>query len=289
MNNLFISRIEFPMIDGFSRSYPVNIVSSLGETEFSLHSPITLIYGSNGSGKSTILNIIAHKLNCDRETKIDPKTIYDRNKRKTISLFDEVAQKTIIYTKGAYYNNFDVHPKNQRLITSAEVLNHILKKVEHNSRVSNAMNTRMSVMDTWKWEESDGTLSEGAAYLKKITERNECAKISIHEKDIHSNGEEIFDYFADILENDSVYLLDEPENCLSTVYQKRLADCIYDLAYNYNCQFIIASHSPFFLSIKNAEIINIDANPAEYCYDWRELENMQPYFELFHKDYRGEK
>ena len=278
---MFVNKIIFPDIEGNSRSYPVNVISKLGKTEFNIKSPVTLIYGSNGSGKSTLLNIISHKLNCDRETKIDPKVTYDYRIGRAISLFDEVSQKTDIVTSNTFDYDDKGQPENQRLITSAEVLNYIARKVDHNNKVSVAINTKVNRINSWKWGESDGSISEGSANLKKITERDTSARISMHEKNIQSNGEEIFEYFAEILESNSLYLLDEPENCLSPIFQQRLAECITDLAYEYNSQFIIASHSPFFLSIEGAQIINIDAYPAECCDDWRKLENMRPYFELF--------
>ena len=249
-------------------------------TPQSLHLQIALA-GAVNSGKSTLLNIIANKLHCDRETKIDPKVTYDYRTGKTMSLFDEVAQRTDIVASTTYNFDAKAHPEKKRLITSAEVLNCITRKVDHNNKVSDAINTNVNRINSWNWRESDGTISEGAAYLKRLNERETAARISMHEKNIQSNGEEVFDYFADILEGDSLYLLDEPENCLSTIFQQRLASGIADLAYGYNSQFIIATHSPFFLSIEGAQIINIDAYPAECCNDWRKLENMRPYFELF--------
>ena len=42
--------------------YPFNILKNK-EPDVFLFDNITVLYGNNGSGKSTILNIIAHKLN----------------------------------------------------------------------------------------------------------------------------------------------------------------------------------------------------------------------------------
>lgn len=48
----------------FHNQYPFRIFpkKELKDIEFS---DVTILYGGNGSGKSTILNIIANKLNCD--------------------------------------------------------------------------------------------------------------------------------------------------------------------------------------------------------------------------------
>lgn len=47
------------------------------------------------------------------------------------------------------------------------------------------------------------------------------------------------------------------------------------------CQFIIASHSPFILSMDGAKIYNLDHNPVDIC-NWWELDNMKHYFNLFY-------
>ena len=45
-----------------SNIYPFNVLKNK-EPDVFLFDNITVLYGNNGSGKSTILNIISHKLN----------------------------------------------------------------------------------------------------------------------------------------------------------------------------------------------------------------------------------
>jgi predicted ATPase len=273
---MYIKSIVFPKTKEHSRVYPENVLSRLGRNEFSIYAPVTLIYGSNGSGKSTILNILAKKLNCEKESRVETKPVYDREENRMVLLLDELAQNTRI-SKSANVS----WPKNLRLITSAEVLDYVSFKNYYNNEIYNNIKTTMKHIDKWKWKEENGEISEGAAYLKNITERNKYYEMSAKDKTVYSNGEEMLDYFFERLEDDGLYLLDEPENCLSPLYQKRLAQTILDLAQNQNCQFFIASHSPFFLSIAGAQIIDIDTFPVSDCDDWSKLKNMQPYFELF--------
>ena len=106
------------------------------------------------------------------------------------------------------------------------------------------------------------------------------AKKLMEKIDEESNGETAINYFKDKLFPDQLYLLDEPENSMAPAYQQELADFISLLAYRLNCQFIIASHSPFMLSIEGARIFDLDSNPV--CQrEWYELENMQTYYQLF--------
>lgn len=81
----------------------------------------------------------------------------------------------------------------------------------------------------------------------------------------HSNGESALLFFTDKIDENSLYLVDEPENSLSTESQKKLAEYIENAARFYNCQFIISSHSPFMLSLKGARVYDMDAFPVRPC------------------------
>ena len=75
--------------------------------------------------------------------------------------------------------------------------------------------------------------------------------------------------------------MDEPENSLSAVYQRELAQYLSDSVRFFDAQLIIATHSPFMLSIPGATIYNLDSE--EFCVteDWTSLDNMIEYYELF--------
>ena len=84
------------------------------------------------------------------------------------------------------------------------------------------------------------------------------------------------------LEPDNLYLLDEPEVSLSPANQVLLAEEINKLARFLNCQFIIATHSPFMLGTLNARIYNMDDD----CMDesrWQDLENVRYFYNFFKK------
>ncbi|MBR5881567.1 MAG: AAA family ATPase, partial [Clostridia bacterium] len=78
----------------------------------------------------------------------------------------------------------------------------------------------------------------------------------------------------------AVYLLDEPENSLSIERQIELAAYVEATARATRSQFIIATHSPVFLSMSGAKIYNLDEYPASVC-KWTELENVRRYFDFF--------
>ncbi len=65
--------------------------------------------------------------------------------------------------------------------------------------------------------------------------------------DGHSNGESAFAYFVGKIGENSFYIFDEPENSLSPKLQIELQRLIEDSARFFGCQFIISTHSPFFI------------------------------------------
>lgn len=74
----------------------------------------------------------------------------------------------------------------------------------------------------------------------------------------HSNGESAFFYFTEKIKENGLYLLDELENSLSTQKQQELLRFLEDYARFFGCQFVIATHSPFLLSMRGAKIYDMD-------------------------------
>ena len=95
-----------------------------------------------------------------------------------------------------------------------------------------------------------------------------------------SNGETGFQYFIENMPDEALVLLDEPENSLSAEWQVSLAHEIYNLATRGGCQLVIATHSPFILSLPDAKIYNLDTTPVQPA-KWYELDNMRAYYNLF--------
>ena len=112
----------------------------------------------------------------------------------------------------------------------------------------------------------------------------------------YSNGETSMQYFDDFLQPDALYLLDEPEVSLSPANQVALAKEINDMARWFECQFIIATHSPFMLGTLDAKIYNLDSigtldakiynlDSKEYAImKWSNLENVRYFYDFFKKN-----
>ena len=56
-----------------------------------------------------------------------------------------------------------------------------------------------------------------------------------------------------------------------------------DLKTEFRCQLVIATHSPFLLSLPRAKVYDLDAEPIQAS-EWYKLKNMSSYFELFERN-----
>jgi predicted ATPase len=110
-----------------------------------------------------------------------------------------------------------------------------------------------------------------SAYVSKRLPKNISSK---------SNGESAYAYFTKRIPENALCLLDEPENSLSVMLQKELAAFVADSARFFGTQFIISTHSPFFLSLDGATVYDLDTCPVRCC-RWSEVEAMKTYYDFF--------
>ena len=115
---------------------------------------------------------------------------------------------------------------------------------------------------------------------KKSLSQYVKSRVGVVEMPEQSNGEAALMYFASVIKENGLYILDEPENSMSASTQIKLAHFLEDSARFFNCQFIIATHSPFLLNIKDAKIYDLDGYPARVK-KWSDLENVRVYYDFF--------
>lgn len=244
---------------------------------------ITIFYGGNGSGKTTLLNLIAENLDLIR--------ISPFNSSKSFKSYAKFCKAEMGY--GDYGEKLRV-PNGSKIICSDDIFEYMLNIRENNQDI--AQSREEAVNDFIQKRYYDTVKLKGMAYYeeyrlqvlarKKKMSANKFSKLTAGEElKLDSNGETALRYFYVNLENDKLYLLDEPENSLSPKKQLELIKHIAELARYCGCQFVIATHSPFILSIDGAKIYDLDAYPVDIK-NWWELENPKAYFEFFnsHKD-----
>jgi predicted ATPase len=98
-----------------------------------------------------------------------------------------------------------------------------------------------------------------------------------------SHGQSHMAFFRNRFMRPGLYLLDEPENALSPASQLALMQIIDASASAGNGQFVIATHSPFLLSIPAAAVLSFDHAPIrEVAY--RRTEHFRVYSRFFAPD-----
>lgn len=250
------------------------------ELMLEFNSPITILYGGNGSGKTTILNLIAESIKAMRHSAFNKSGLFYDYLNSCNTETGEQCRKMMIITSD------DVFDYLQRQRRKFEAFN------EQRSRFSDEMSRRRAV---YKKEaelgkgvcvdfddpESIESFHKRCAIMKNTNSMLIVKKMGIDQKG-QSNGETAIDFFTDQITPGGLYLLDEPENSLSPKMQLALMDFISMMADEFDCQFIIASHSPFFIGMNYASVYNLDADIIDLC-DWTELESIQVYRDFFRR------
>lgn len=278
---IYLSQFSFPHVEAeydflmsqqrtcYDTYYPFQTISKhrLVMLDFE---PVTILYGGNGSGKTTVLNVIAEKLKLDRDTR------YNRT-----NFFED-------YTRMCSYELEQTVTAESRIITSDDVFDFILNLRNINDGIDKKREDLFE--DYLETKYSDFRMNSLADYeqLKKVNMARSKTQSRYVRKHLmgnvreHSNGESAFLYFSEKIKENGLYLLDEPENSLSPERQQELVRFLGDSARFFGCQFLIATHSPFLLSIKNAKIYDLDEEPVDVK-RWTQLGNVRAYYEFFKK------
>ena len=245
--------------------YPYNVFRGKYIEPF-VFSPITVLYGNNGSGKSTILNIIAEKLNA-----------------KGLNFTGgEMFQTYVDYCK--YETSLEI-PDEVKIIKSDDVFDYIYNVKRINNR---GFNQREALLK--EYFECKKTSIRDINDYQSIKNEVDAKRLGpsgfirgrMFDKDVfeQSNGESALMYFISEIKDNGIYLLDEPENSMSASMQLKLTKFLEESARFFNCQFIIATHSPFILGMNGATIYDLDSVPVS-TKKWWELENMKIYYNFF--------
>ena len=250
--------------------YPFKIFPPKKLQQLSFDKPIVIFYGGNGSGKSTLLNIIAQKLRLERSAPFNNTPYFE----DYLKLCKFTASEK------------DGIPKKSKLIASDDVFDRLLDLRSINEGVEKR---RQMLFEEYEQARELPYLLGGMEDLDEFKRRYEAKRNtkSVYvsrrlpkEIDGRSNGESAFAFFTNEIKEDALYLLDEPENSLSSKLHTELAAFLEASARFYGCQLVISTHSPFLLSMKGSRIYDLDRVPVTTA-KWTELENVRAYYDFF--------
>lgn len=263
--NFFMS-IQRKCYDSF---YPYQVLTKKGLTRIDCD-PITILYGGNGSGKTTALNVIAEKLGLERESNFNKSSFFQQ------------------YVDSCEYEIRSEVQHGSRIITSDDVFDYMLNLRALNDGIDLKREELFDEYLEAKYSDFKYRSLEDYEELKKVNLlRRKTGSKYVRENLMSnvreiSNGESAFMYFTDKIKENGLYILDEPENSLSAARQIELVQFLEESARFFQCQFIISTHSPFILSMKGAKIYDLDNTPVR-TKSWTELDNVRIYYEFFKK------
>ncbi len=251
----------------YNSYYPFQIFPEMGLDQLRF-TEVSILYGGNGSGKTTLLNVIADKLRAKRQT------AYNRS-----NFFTDFVERCEL----EFLNpNID----NCHIITSDDVFDYMLDVRHMNQNIDVKRDEMFEEYMELKHSDFKFRTMDDYETLKKVNlaRSKTQSKFIRHELVDNvrefSNGESAFQYFVRKIDESGLFLLDEPENSLSPEKQIELVQFIENSARFYNCQFIIATHSPFVLSMAGATLYDLDSRPAARN-KWTQLKNVRAYYDFF--------
>ena len=269
---LLNSEEEMYRLSGETRTYIKNnyhfLIFPNKKLENISFSDITIFYGNNGSGKSTLLNIIANKIGASRNLQLLK------------------GENFINYLKLCKYDMNNNNCFETKMINSEDIFDYLINVKCINSNLVNQRNNLVNEFVDNKYYKKAKDVTDIEEMKKVINARKKTMSKYVREnilaKDIveQSNGETALMYFTKEITENGIFILDEPENSLSPIMQIKLAKFLEDSVRFFNCQFIIATHSPFILGIKDALIYDLDSIPVK-TRKWSELDNVKEFYKFF--------
>lgn len=275
---IYLSTFHFPTEEaewlffaGFRRTcydsfYPFQIFPQRG-----LHTldfaEITILYGGNGSGKTTALNVMAETLRLHRGAPFNGTSFFKPYCQMCTHLLHPLPPESCILTSDDVFDTMlDMRAINEGVDR---------RRDELLAEAKEARNARFQLRSLEDYDR-----------LKQVAEARRSSQSQYARRRVmpnvrtRSNGESAFLFFTQKIQEGALYLLDEPENSLSPQRQMELAQFLQESARFYNCQFVLSTHSPFLLAMPGTRVYDLDSNPVRPR-PWTELENVRAYHDFF--------
>lgn len=212
--------------------FTIPAIRTLKQIEFC--SPITIFVGENGSGKSTLLEAIGAgigSITIGSEDLRTDKALHDVRKLSHQLKFVHSRKPK----RGFFFRAEDFIGFSRKINDTARML----EELEQEYAESLSGSGRLRAMGLCRKERYE-------LYSRYGTNL-----------DANSHGESFLKVFQSRMIAGGLYLLDEPETPLSPTHQLTLMSLIKEML-TQNCQFIIATHSPFLMALPDSIILNFD-------------------------------
>ena len=213
--------------------FPFNVAAVQYAHDIELSSTITIFAGDNGTGKSTLLEAIAFKLN--------------------LALIGGFIKSHAGFEAARllqpYLNIEWKRQTNRGFFFRAEDFSDFINSVEkEKNKIAGDLSELKGVVDDRIIEQMSETANFRLHQMRKDYGENMQA---------FSHGEAYLTILQTRIGDKGIYLLDEPEAALSPLKQLSLISFILEVLKDKNAQFIIATHSPILMGIPGATLYEI--------------------------------
>lgn len=230
--------VERPLPDG---AFPFSVPAIAATETLDVTTPVTLLVGENGTGKSTFLEAVAIAAELpavgSARPAADPTLAAQRKLAHRMRLAWRSRSRRGFFLRAEDFFGFQKQLAEQRALHEAE-----LTRVER---------------ELARASERARVLAKGphAASLADMERRYGA------NPDAASHGEAFLRLFSGRLVPRGLYLLDEPEAALSPQSQLGLLAMMKE-ALGQDSQFVIATHSPILMATPGATILSFDEVPV---------------------------
>lgn len=242
----------------FINVYPFNTTLMKSFDHIAFDSPVTILVGENGTGKSTLLEAIACAIGSitigDTDINMDIEFENARNLSKYLKL-----SWTLKTNKGFFLRSED-------FINYMRKLHYIKTEMEQEMR------------------ESDNRFQDRSQHVRNLA-RMPYARSLYEMKNMYngdlvakSHGESFLEFFSARFTHNGLFILDEPETPLSPMNQFAFMAMLKEII-NQNSQFIIATHSPIIMAYPGATIYDLNNLPIKKI-NYTDIESVK-FFKSF--------
>lgn len=225
--------------------YPMRLFEGIERIEFT--TPVTLLSGDNGCGKTTLIELLADKVSAVR---IDHAELADDMRRAPVAL---AADNFRVAMARRPDRAFFFHAEG------------FIRYIDSVNRMKDEARRDLSRADRENADRSAFARNQARmAYADSL-----AALDGLYENDLsaRSHGEGFLDFFGARLIDRGLYLLDEPEAALSPFNQYVLLAMVAG-AVKRGCQFVVSTHSPVLLACPGARILAFESGAlAEATFD----------------------
>lgn len=222
------------------KEFPFNLPVISKWQPLSLSSPVTILVGENGSGKSTILEALAVASQMitvgSGSAHRDPTLTHVQDLAKWFKLVWNKRTRKGFFLRAEDFFGF-IKQQNQTRQQMKKELERVDEEYQDRSKQA-----------------------QGLARMPYLSELGAMEARYGNGLDTQSHGESFLALFQSRFVPGGLYLLDEPEAPLSPLRQLALLSAIKEMV-NQEAQFLIATHSPILMAYPDAEILTFDQIP----------------------------